>query len=199
MNIKITLVVTLLLGIFWFGFIGGETDKLQIPPIQSVIIPNVPPTELSPYALPPDIQDEFEQVSYSLSDDEEHCMALNVYWEARDQDVKGKLAIGLVAMQRVMSKHYPNNVCDVVWQKNRDRRTKQPVAQFSWTLDGKSDIPKNKQAWEEAQLVASTFASGAVIEDFTKGSYLYHADYVSPYWKTSYTLQTQIGSHLFYK
>ncbi len=196
MNIKNTIVVAVILGIFWFGFISGETDKAQVKP---VVTSNVPPVQSRPQGLPPVIQDQFERTSYPLSDDDEHCMALNIYWEARDQDVKGKLAIGFVTMQRVMSKHYPTDVCGVVWQKNRDKRTGKYVAQFSWTLDGNPDIPKNKKAWEEAQLVASTFAAGSVIEDFTNGSYLYHADYVSPYWKTSYKLQTKIGSHLFYK
>ncbi len=186
---------------FWLAFnVGVETGKAQTHTIQTIVIPNLPRTQLRPQRLPPNIQDKFERMSHPLSTADEHCLSLNIYWEARDQDVRGKLAIGLVTMRRVMSKHYPNNVCDVVWQKNRDRRTGKSVAQFSWTLDGKPDIPKNKRAWTEAQIIASTFVGdGAVIDDFTKGAYLYHADYVSPYWKKHYDLQAKIGSHLFYK
>lgn len=201
MNIQIIVIVTLLMVNFWVAFnVGVETGKAQTHTIETIVIPNLQTIQPRPHAIPPNIQEKFERMSYPMSDREENCMALNIYWEARDQDVKGKLAIGLVTMQRVMSKHYPNNVCGVVWQKNRDKRTGKSVAQFSWTLDGKPDIPKNKHAWTEAQLIASTFVGdGAVIDDFTKGAYMYHADYVSPYWKTHYDLQAKIGSHLFYK
>lgn len=143
---------------------------------------------------------KIEYMNYTFNDKDEECMALNIYWEARDQDLKGMLAVGLVTMKRVQSKHYPSDVCGVVWQQNMDRRTRKAVAQFSWTLDGKSDTPKNAKSWEQAQLVASSFAGdGGMMEDFTKGAYLYHADYVSPYWKNHYEQTAQIGSHLFYK
>jgi len=140
-----------------------------------------------------------DRLSYQFTQEDKKCLALNVYWEARDQDLRGKIAIGLVTMTRVESKHYPNTVCKVVWQKNRDKKTKRTVAQFSWTLDGKSDKPKNKDAWVVAGAVAETFAAGSYIRDFTNGATLYHADYVTPYWSDDYSLQAKIGSHLFYK
>lgn len=73
------------------------------------------------------------------------CLALNVYFESRSEaSVLSQFAVAQVTMNRVMSDKYPNSICDVVWQKG----------QFSWTHDGKSDKPYEKQAWDRAQWVA---------------------------------------------
>ena len=78
------------------------------------------------------------------------CLALNVYFEARSEPMIAQFAVAQVTMNRVASEKYPDNVCDVVWQKK----------QFSWTHDGKSDKPKEAKAWEVAQWVAKV-----VLED----------------------------------
>jgi N-acetylmuramoyl-L-alanine amidase len=72
------------------------------------------------------------------------CLALNVYFEARNQPTDGQYLIAEVTMNRVNDDRYPDNVCDVVWQGK----------QFSWTHDGKPDTPKNTDAWLKAQIIA---------------------------------------------
>ena len=72
------------------------------------------------------------------------CLAMNIYFEARSESTLGQHAVAQVTMNRVASDKYPNSVCDVVWQSG----------QFSWTNDGKSDVPKNKEAWEKAKHIA---------------------------------------------
>ena len=42
------------------------------------------------------------------------CLALNIYFEARDQTVKGQMAVALVTINRVTSKRFPNTICKVV-------------------------------------------------------------------------------------
>ena len=42
------------------------------------------------------------------------CLANNMYWEARNQSVKGMLAVGYVTMNRVSDDRYPFTVCEVV-------------------------------------------------------------------------------------
>jgi len=116
------------------------------------------------------------------------CLAMNVYFEARSEDYRGQLAIAEVTLNRVESSKYPDNVCDVVWQRK----------QFSWTHDGKSDNPKDKKAWEIAQriaLFAMTTTNKIVGDDVTH----YHATYVQPYWTSSYDAVRTIGKHVFYK
>ena len=71
--------------------------------------------------------------------------------------------------------------------------------QFSWYWDGKSDTPREKDAWETAKLIAETMMdSENTIADNTDGALYYHADYVSPYWSKIFTRITKIGPHIFY-
>lgn len=138
--------------------------------------------------------------SYISLADEVNCMALNLYFEARGQPIKGQIAVGLVTINRVLSKHYPNSVCDVVWQQNKNRKGKL-VAQFSWTLDGLHDNPQESKAWEESKMIAeSLLAEGSLfnISDLTNSSTHYHANYITPYWSDSLTLTITVGDHLFY-
>lgn len=196
------IVAALVLAIMYMSFMTGvavgnaQVHTIVIPTIQQRSLP-LPHNPIHP-SVPP--KGQYREMSYTLSEKDRKCLALNIYWEARDQNIKGKVAIGLVTLNRVQSKHYPNSVCEVVWQKNTDKRTGKYVAQFSWTLDGKPDVPKNKRAWKQAQLIAKSFGTdGWHIADFTNGAYLYHADYVNPYWSSKYKMVAQIGSHLFYK
>ena len=46
-----------------------------------------------------------------------NCLAANIHHEARGESLKGKLAVGLVTMNRTKHKDYPSTVCGVVFQK----------------------------------------------------------------------------------
>lgn len=128
---------------------------------------------------------------------EVRCMARNLYFESRDQDLQGRIAVGLVTLNRVYSNNFPNSVCEVVWQKRWSKRYGRWVAQFSWTLDGKSDAPIENEAYDEAvRLSTALFAGG--IHDFTNGADHYHATYVNPSWAKKLTLVAKIDDHIFY-
>ena len=121
------------------------------------------------------------------------CMALNVFFEARTEPLLGQLAVMEVTMNRVASDSYPDTICDVVWQKK----------QFSWTHDGKHDDPTrmsylDRQAWRDVVVLADNFLNGNT-ETPSSGATMYHADYTTPYWATSYELVGVVGSHKFYK
>jgi spore germination cell wall hydrolase CwlJ-like protein len=118
------------------------------------------------------------------------CMALNIYFEAREESIKGQLAVGLVTMNRVDSPYFPNNVCDVVYQH----------MQFSWYWDGKSDRPIYLEKYKTAKLIASALLDReSQFYDFTYGSDHYHADYVDPYWNKNMIRVVQVDTHIFYK
>ncbi len=117
------------------------------------------------------------------------CLAMNVYHEARSEDLNGQVAVAEVTLNRVNSSKYPDNVCDVVWQRK----------QFSWTLDGKSDVPKDEQAWRRAKLVAWYAMESDSRKVVGYGVTHYHADYVQPYWTTSFERVAKIGTHIFYR
>jgi spore germination cell wall hydrolase CwlJ-like protein len=116
------------------------------------------------------------------------CLALNVYFEARDQSIAGQVAIAQVTLNRVASSKFPDEVCAVVYQRG----------QFSWYWDGKSDTPYNTRAWEQAVHIADAVMSGSVHSDLI-GVTHYHAVYVKPYWAETMIRVVQIGDHVFYK
>ena len=123
------------------------------------------------------------------------CIALNVYYEARSEPLEGQYAVAHVVLNRVASPRFPDDACTVVRQgleKGLGR------CQFSWYCDGRSDIPKEKDAWLYAQLVAHTVVRGYV-KDNTDGSIYYHANYVRPFWSKHYKHTVTLGSHIFYK
>ncbi len=135
-------------------------------------------------------------------DKERKCLAENIYFESKSESQRGQLAVGLVTINRVLSKKYPNNICDVVWQKRKHPTTGKWVAQFSWTWDGKRDKPVNKESWEQAQLLAGALiAEGSLfnVADFTEGATHYHANYVDPYWNQHFTQTVVVDTHIFYR
>ena len=74
-----------------------------------------------------------------------------------------------------------------------------PGCQFSFTCDGKTDTPKNDSHWALAQKLARQITSGQVWLPEIGYSTFYHADYVSPQWKSAMNRIDTIGRHIFYK
>ena len=130
------------------------------------------------------------------------CLALNVYHEAKNQSLSGQIAVAEVVMNRVDDPRYPNNVCDVVkqgltykWNPGFPIRNK---CQFSWYCDGKSDVAKQKDAWEEALSVSKGVYHG-YLNAYLEGATHYHAYYVNPSWAETKTYITRIDDHIFYR
>lgn len=120
------------------------------------------------------------------------CLAMNIYHEARGEPGMGQYAVAQVTMNRVASKKYPNDVCRVVHQRARE------TAQFSWTLDDITDIPKESKAWVDSIRVASEVYHHEKTADIGDALY-YHADYVKPRWASRKAKVAKIGRHIFYK
>jgi len=120
---------------------------------------------------------------------EVHCLALNIYHEARGENYAGRLAVARVTLNRVRSDVFPDSICEVVWQPR----------QFSWTHDQYPDKPENPNAWEDALEVARN-ALETHHESTSLGNVTYfHADNVWPHWAEEQVLVAVIGSHLFYE
>jgi spore germination cell wall hydrolase CwlJ-like protein len=127
------------------------------------------------------------------------CLADNIYFEAKNEPYEGQLAVAQVTINRLEHPEYPKTVCGVVWQQNKNRRTGKRVAQFSWTLDGRSDYPKSKTAYEEAYSIAEEVLLYGV-ESAMIGTQViyYHANYVNPRWRNVQRV-AKIGNHIFYQ
>ena len=135
---------------------------------------------------------------------ERFCLAQNIYFEAGNQPLAGRIAVGLVTLNRMNDVQFPDTVCDVVyqakmytnWKGNEMPRLHQ--CQFNWYCDGKSDEPKDSTTWMESIKIADDLLTFDV-HDFTDGAMWYHADWAWPYWADHLEHVVTIEDHVFYK
>ena len=129
------------------------------------------------------------------------CLAQNIYYESRGSNLADMAAVSDVVLNRVKDTRYPNTICGVVQQgkKNADGSMKRNACQFSWYCDGKSDWPKQGDAWFKAQMIAYQIIEDGKFRGITEGATHYHADYVRPRWASSLQLVGRIGEHIFYR
>jgi spore germination cell wall hydrolase CwlJ-like protein len=118
------------------------------------------------------------------------CLALNIYFEARSEDLVSQISVAQVTLNRVASEKYPDTVCGVVTQKD----------QFSWYWDGKSDKPRERAAWRKSLALAEAILDHpeAIRVSCVGEATHYHASYVSPNWSKSFTKTCKVDNHIFY-
>ena len=122
------------------------------------------------------------------------CLALNIYFEARSEPIEGQIAIAEVTLNRVASANYPNDVCSVVLQENKDG------CQFSWWCDGKSDQPREHNSLRTSKALAELMLKeGHHITVIGNEATHYHSNEVHPYWANDLHKIRRIGKHIFYK
>jgi len=129
------------------------------------------------------------------------CLALNGYHEARGEPTAGELAVNHVVMNRVVDARYEDTVCGVV--KAGQYWNNAPVRNrcaFSWWCDGKSDHPKDMDAWVYSNKLASSVILGEY-PDITDGSTHYHKIGYYPNWINDRGMVRVgvIGDHIFYR
>lgn len=129
----------------------------------------------------------------SRVDEDLHCLAQTVYFEARGEPVKGQVAVAHVVMNRVRDRRWPGTVCDVVREGGREREN----CQFSWYCDRLSDDPGHLRDWNAARDLAHA-AYWRETQDPTGGALWYHANYVKPIWRRKLDRWGRIGTHIFY-
>jgi len=174
----------------------------------TIDIVDVPETEIHNQQVYPNL----------ISNKQAHCLALNVYYEARGSNLADMYAVSDVVLNRVRDTRYPNTICDVVYQgpTRESWKTKQDpdlpdeerkfnpirnMCQFSWYCDGKDDIPDDETGWATAQMVAGSILFANKHRGLTEGATHYHATYVRPNWRNDRGMQHvgRIGSHIFYR
>ena len=136
------------------------------------------------------------------------CLAQNIYFESRSDNLAGQFAVADVVLNRVFDERYPNTICGVIqegpisqWHLEKHGK-KVPVrhkCQFSWYCDGKSDLPTDNDAWQKAQLIAYQITVHRQFLGITEGSTHYHAYYVDPSWAKRFQQIGSIGLHKFYR
>lgn len=138
-----------------------------------------------------------------LSDKDIECMARNIFYEAGSEPTEGKIAVGVVTLNRTQDGRFGKTVCEVVKARTVVVRNKEikktevvrtgyfgtpkevekrevvakevPVCQFSWTCAGYARKPKSDdERWIESQEIAQKLAQGEFEEERSKyGSALF--------------------------
>jgi hypothetical protein len=131
-----------------------------------------------------------KQTGNALSEQEE-CVAIAVYHEARGEPLDGQLAVAEVIMNRAASGRYPASWCEVV---------KQPW-QFSFVNPRTGRMPgvnRSSASWAYAQAI-TRIAVGQFADALPGDVLWYHADYVAPSWGRRLAKLQKIGAHIFYR
>ena len=156
-----------------------------------------------------------------FSEREIQCLARNIFYESASEPTEGKVAVGLVTLNRTADPRFPNDVCGVVKQKTVLTRTKTvvketatifgpkkvqetktvetPVCQFSWNCHRVKKPKEDDPRWIESQQIAQELANGGFEQYRVKyaDAKHFHAVYVKPGWKNKRV--ARVGNHIFYE
>lgn len=121
------------------------------------------------------------------------CLALNVYHEARGEDLTGQAAVAHVTLNRAADPRYPDTVCEVVTQSNGR------ACQFSWFCNDRSNRAYNSDAFRRALRVTLDVLTGS-LDDPTRGATHFVSTRISlPAWARRLRQTATIGGHRFFR
>lgn len=124
---------------------------------------------------------------------DQHCLALAMYFEARTEGAEGMRAVGAVVLNRVENDEFPSTPCEVVRQGGES-----PPCQFSWWCDGKSDVPRDEEQWLSALELAAAMLEDRG-EDPTHGALFFHSARIPVPWRVERTRTVEILGHIYYR
>jgi spore germination cell wall hydrolase CwlJ-like protein len=129
------------------------------------------------------------------------CLSTAMYFEARGEPSRGQFIVGRVILNRVASRYYPDDICEVVYQNAHMKN----ACQFSFACDGEPNRVRDTAAWQQIKRRAQYLVDcddkcslAALGRSDLWTSTHYHADYVSPNWAKKLQRTGQVGRHIFY-
>jgi spore germination cell wall hydrolase CwlJ-like protein len=135
------------------------------------------------------------QITAKVRERQLACLARNIYYEAGSEPFEGKVAVAQVTLNRMESGKFPDDVCQVIYQKNIFYE--KVVCQFSWYCDREATVrPIHKGNYDESMEAAKKVLLEGFRLPSIKDALFYHADYVNPGWKKERV--AKIGRHIFY-
>lgn len=122
------------------------------------------------------------------------CLTDNVYFEAGNEKKDGKIAVALVTLNRINHKRFPDNVCDVVYQKVRWK------CQFTWVCIKDKRIKYIRTYMESKRIAEYVMLNYHNIDDTTMGAIFFHHKKIpKPFLNEKIKKTVSIGKHIFYK
>jgi N-acetylmuramoyl-L-alanine amidase len=156
------------------------------------------------------------------------CLANNIFYEAGNQPEEGKVAVGVVTLNRTQDKRFGSSVCSVVEQRLKVTRSKQiattqivkansqrpikkvtfqtilekvTVCQFSWSCTHTKKPTADDERWVESRRVAEELLTSDNYDDLKdryRNALYFHAVYVHPSWARVKHKVKRVGEHIFY-
>lgn len=153
------------------------------------------------------------------------CLARNIFFEAANEPEEGKVAVGLVTINRSQDPRFPSTVCKVidqkitrdiaqqstvfrqtVWGKKIETQTvwsKISICQFSWRCMFVKNPKSEDERWVESQRVAQELLANpetyAEYKSKYNGALYFHATGVRPTWARQKEAIARVGGHWFYQ
>lgn len=162
-------------------------------------------------------------ISFKQFTSKDHeCLAKNIFYEAANEPLEGKVAVGIVTLNRSRNDRFPSSICGVVNQKtvferirtvSRQVKTmfgtkeekeqvkvKTAVCQFSWTCERNIKLRKEDERWQESQRIARELLEGGYEGYQVKyqDAMYFHATRIKPSWASQKRRVERIGGHIFY-
>ena len=119
------------------------------------------------------------------------CLAKNIFFESASEPEEGKVAVGLVTLNRVEDGRFGPTVCKVIAAPR----------QFSW-FGTKAKPREDDPRWIESKRIAEELLSGE--DDYShfrvkySDALYFHATYVKPAWAKQKKHIQRVGGHRFY-
>jgi N-acetylmuramoyl-L-alanine amidase len=110
-------------------------------------------------------------------------LSLNIYYEARGEPEKGKLAVAHVTLNR--AREQDKNIAAIV----------AAPYQFSWTINKEDYLPNDIKTFLDC---TKTALKSLTTPDFTGGATFFHRYDINPFWAAHKTFVGRHGSHDFY-
>ena len=167
-------------------------------------------------------------ITFKVTEKDEDCLARNIFYEAASEPEEGKVAVGMVTINRVKDGRFANTICGVVNQRTvfvRQReltRTEMvakgffgrpeptvvkqiqvqyvPVCQFSWACSFVR-VPKvTDERWEDSKRIAHSLINEEYPQWEAKyeKAMYFHAVNIRPTWASQKPRLNRIGGHMFY-
>ncbi len=153
-----------------------------------------------------------------------NCLARNIFYEAANEPEEGKVAVGLVTLNRASNERFPQTVCGVVKQRTtfsvpktqtKEVKTgwktktvtetvweKLTICQFSWQCMPVKNPKQEDERWLESQRIALDLLAdtGNYFDYRVKyaEALYFHATFVKPTWARQKNKVERIGGHIFY-
>ena len=168
-------VLTLTLSLFWMNPVGPASNVIET------------------------LSDSAAQIKKAIKPVDLQCLAENIYFEAGNQPELGKVAVGVVTINRTRDHRFPKSVCGVVKQAvENDDGT---ICQFSWVCTGKEMPGQNNKNWRDSLRVARMLLEGGYeqYQLMFENAKFFHAASLKTDWHKRHQRVGQIGDHIFYK